>query len=252
MKLAVLILVTVACSKASPGGERSSAAPAPTANAVPHDVDEKAAERWLAVNDLRADAKTKTDPTTWPKDDPPALDFTKETGNAVIAYPEGRGGKDPLTNAPRFKLMHIVDDAFRLAPLVSSTDPANAKYNGAAYRPALGQMARAKYALMIVAEVALPSVDVGAKELTPGVFKGVAVLYEIETKHVLGGFEFAARSSDKVLTHTGNYTGEELDAVMHDFEKASIDAVTAGIKKRFPMAKVPPIIYLSSNEDDGL
>ncbi|MDB4954122.1 MAG: hypothetical protein JWO36_1691 [Myxococcales bacterium] len=257
MKLAVVFLFAVACGKGKSGGEGSGssaapAAPSGSAAAEADDPSSKAAEKWLAVNELRADSKTKTDPAAWPKDDVPGLDFTKETGDAVIVYPEGRGGKDPLTDAPRFKLMHIVDDAYRLAPLAVSTDASNAKYKAAAFRPALGQLARAKYALMVVADTELPKVDNVAKRFKSGELKGVAVLYEIESKKALGGFEVAATNSDKVLTYTGNYTGEELDAVMHDFEKAAIDSVTDGIKKRFPSAKVPPIIYLNSREDDGL
>ena len=52
----------------------------------------------------------------------------------------------------------------------------------------------------------------------------------------------------KITTRTGNYTGEELDTVLHDFENNAREALWKGLKTRFPSAKLPTIVYLDSKE----
>ena len=69
-----------------------------------------------------------------------------------------------------------------------------------------------------------------------------------ETKKWLGGVPLEARISDKVTTRTGNYQGQERDALMHDFEENARAALWKALKARFPSAKLPTIAYLSSKE----
>ena len=93
-----------------------------------------------------------------------------------------------------------------------------------------------------------PKVDVVVKSFTPGKLEGAGVLYEIESKKLLGGFPLEARNSAKVTTRTGGYTGQELDALMHDFENNAREALWKALKARFPSAKLPTIVYLDSKE----
>ena len=108
-------------------------------------------------------------------------------------------------------------------------------------------MQRAKYVLFVVAKVQEPKYYLG-KSFTPGKLEGAGVLYEIESKKLLGGFPLEARNSDKVQTRTGGYTGQELDYLMHDFEENARAALWKGLKARFPSAKQPTIAYLNSKE----
>ncbi|HUP93507.1 MAG TPA: hypothetical protein VM164_01275, partial [Burkholderiales bacterium] len=91
-------------------------------------------------------------------------------------------------------------------------------------------------------------IDVVVKRFSPGRLEGTALFYEIESKKLLGGFPIEARNSSKIKTRTGNYTGQELDAVMHDFENNAREALWKALKTRFPSAKIPAIVYLDSKE----
>ena len=122
-----------------------------------------------------------------------------------------------------------------------------AKYRTDKYKPALEQMQRAKYALFIVGKVQEPKFYLG-KSFTPGKLEAAGVLYEIESKKPLGGFPLEASNSDKVSTRTGNYQGQEADALMHDFETNARAALGRALKARFPSAKQPTIAYLNSKE----
>jgi len=213
------------------------------------DLTLAALERRMALNLMRKEVEA--DRAKWPKGDVPGLDFTK-SGNAVIVHHESGQHSDPigsvLKNAPPFKLLHLQDDPYRLTlrargiGLDKGED--KAKYRSDDYKPALQQMQRAKYALFIVGKVQEPNFDLG-KSFTPGKLEGAGVLYEIESKKLLGGFPLEARSSDKVSTRTGNYQGQELDALMYDFENNARAALWKALKARFPSAKLPTIAYLN-------
>ena len=215
------------------------------------DLTFAALEKRMALNALRKEVVTE--PAKWPKGDVPGLDFTK-AGNAVIVHHESGQLSNPfdaVTGAPPFKLFHLEHDPYRVTPrargigLDKGED--KAKYRTDMYKPALQQMQRAKYALFIVGKVQEPKFYLG-KSFTPGKLEGSAVLYEIEAKKLLGGFPLEARNSDKVSTRTGGYTGQELDALMHDLEENARAALWKALKARFPSAKQPTIAYLNSKE----
>lgn len=216
------------------------------------DLTSAALEKRVALNMMRKDVEA--DRAKWPKGDVAGLDFTK-TGNAIIVHPESGRLSDPLatlTGAVPFKLFHLEDDPYRVTPMARGigVDKAEdkAKYRGDKYKPALQQMQRAKYALFIAGKVQEPKIDLGGKAFTPGKLDGSAVLYEIESKKLLGGFPLEARNSAKVTTRTGSYTGQELDALMHDFENNARAALWKALKARFPSARLPTIVYLNSKE----
>jgi hypothetical protein len=216
------------------------------------DLTLAALEKRMALNAMRKEIVAE--PAKWPKGDVPGLDFTK-TGNAVIVHHESGQLSNPLdavTNAVPFKFFKLKDDPYRVTlrargiGLDKGED--KAKYRSDEYKPALQQMQRAKYVLFIAGKVQEPKIDLGGKSFTPGKFDGAGVLYEIESKRLLGGFPLAATNSDKVRTRTGNYTGQELDALMHDFEENARAALWKAMKTRFPSAKQPTIAYLNSKE----
>ena len=218
------------------------------------DLSFAALEKRVALNALRKEANP--DRAQWPKGDVPGLDFTKATGNAIVVHHESGQRANPFatlttTGAP-FRLFHIEDDPYRLAPAargIGLPKPEDkVKFRTDRYKPALEHIARAKYALFVVGKVEEPRVDVVAKSFSGGTLDGVAVLYEIESKKLLGGFPIEARNSAKIATRTGGYTGQELDAVMHDFENNARAALWKALKARFPSAKIPTIVYLDSKE----
>ena len=212
------------------------------------------AEKRVALNEWRREVSV--DRAKWPKGDVPGLDFTKEKGNAIIVHPESGRHSDPimgtLSNAPPFKLFHLEDDPYRVTSMARGAGldkpEDKAKYRTDKYKPALEHMARAKYVLFVVAKVQEPKVDAVVKRFTPGSLEGAGVLYEIESRKLLGGYPLEARNSDKVSSRTGGYTGQELDTLMHDFENNARAALSKGMKARFPSAKLPTIVYLDSKE----
>ena len=246
-RLMPALLAVAACAS----GELQAAA----AQADPlEDLSFAALEKRVALNALRKE--TNPDRAQWPKGDVPGLDFTKATGNAIIVHHESGQRANPFatltTSGAPFKLFHLEDDPYRLALAARgiglSKPEDKAKYRTEQYKPALAHIARAKYALFIVGKVEEPRVDVAVKSFSGGRLDGVAVLYEIEAKKLLGGFPIEARNSAKVTSRTGGYTGQELDAVMHDFENNARAAVWQGLKARFPSARLPTIVYLDSKE----
>ena len=215
------------------------------------DLTFAALEKRVALNMMRKEVEV--DRAKWPKGDVAGLDFTK-TGNAIIVHHESGQLSNPLdtlTGGVPFKLFHLQDDPYRLTPrargigLDKGED--KAKYRSDQYKPALQLMQRARYALFVVGKVQEPKFDLG-KSFTSGKLEAAGVLYEIESKKLLGGFPLEARSSDKVTTRTGNYQGQERDALMHDFEENARAALWKALKARFPSAKLPTIAYLSSKE----
>jgi len=216
------------------------------------DLTSSALEKRVALNMMRKEVIV--DPAKWPKGDVPGLDFTK-AGNAVIVHHESGQLSNPfdtLTNAVPFKFFKLGDDPYRVTPrargigLDKGED--KAKYRSDKYKPALEQMARSRYVLFIAAKVQEPKIDLGGKSFTPGTLRGAGVLYEIESTKLLGGFPLEARNSDKIKTRTGDYTGQALDALMHDFENNARAALWKALKARFPSAKLPTIVYLDSKE----
>ena len=206
--------------------------------------------RWAALYYLRKEVNAER--AAWPTDEEPELDFRKAEGNAIIVHHESGKHENPfevLTKGAAFKLFHIEDDPYRLAYSagdLSAKPEDKAKYRADQYKPALEQILRAKYAVFIVGKVKQPEVFAGS--FTPGKLEGVGVLYEIESKKLLGGFPLAASSSHEVRTRTGDYANQEHDAVLHDFENNARAALWTAIKARFPSVKLPTIVYLDSKE----
>ena len=212
------------------------------------DLTMAALEKRMALNAMRKEIVVE--PAKWPKGDVPGLDFTK-TGNAIIVHHESgqlSNVFDTVTGAVPFKLFHLQDDPYRLTPkargigLDKGED--KAKYRRDTYKPALQQMQRSKYALFIIGKVQEPKTGLSDK-FTSGKLEGSGVLYEIESKKLLGGFPLEARNSDKVKTRTGDYSGQALDALMFDFEENARAALWKALKARFPSAKQPTIAYLN-------
>lgn len=166
----------------------------------------------------------------------------------ALALAGGAAAADPMP----FKLFHLEDDPYRLTPRARGIGVEKgedkSKYRSDKYKPALEQMQRAKYALFIVGKVREPKIDLGGKSFEPGKLEGAGVLYEIESKRLLGGFPLEASNSDKVTTRTGGYRGQELAALMHDFENNARAALWKALKTRFPSAKLPTVVYLDSKE----
>ena len=243
--LILVLLAVVACA----GNELQGAAKPDPAE----DLSFAALEKRVALNALRKEVNL--DRAQWPKGDVPGLDFTK-AGNAIVVHHESGRRANPFATltatGPPFKLFHIEDDPYRLAPAARgiglSKPEDKVKFRADKYRPALEHIARAKYALFVVGKVEEPQVDVVAKSFRGGRLDGVAVLYEIESKKLLGGFTVEARNSPKITARTGGYTGQELDAVMHDFESNARAALWKGLTARFPSARRPTIVYLDSKE----
>jgi len=199
-RLFFVLLAVAACT----GGESQAAAAAKKADPL-EDLSFAALEKRVALNALRKEANL--DRAQWPKSDVPGLDFTKATGNAIIVHHESGQHANPfatLTNGRAFKLFHIEDDPYRLASSAHGIGLGKgedkAKYRTDKYKPALEHIARAKYALFVVGKVEVPRVDVVVKSFTSGRLEGAAVLYEIESKKLLGGFTVEARNSAKI-TH---------------------------------------------------
>ncbi len=217
------------------------------------DLTFAALEKRQALGALRK--QVIVDRAKWSKVDVPGLDFTTATGNAIIVHAESGRLKDPLTvltDAVPFKLFHLEDDPYRLAlsargiGLTKGQD--KAMYRTAKHRQTLEHMVRAKYVVFVVGELNEPKMNMTSKSFTAGKLEGAGILYEIDSKKPLGGFSIEAGNSPKVTTRVGGYTGQELDAVMHDFENNARAALWKGLKSRFPSAKIPTIAYLNSKE----
>jgi hypothetical protein len=251
-----VLLALVACKGEEPqkgaeaAGKPAAAAPE-SGKADP--LEDAVRSKRAAVFFLRKEVVA--DPAAWPKDEEPELDFRKQTGNAIVVHAESGRHADPLDSLTRgaaFKLFHIEDDPYRLAARAYSMldkPEDQSKYRTAEYRPSLEHLGRAKYVLFVVGKVEQPQVVFAAtKSFTPGRLQAAAVLYEIESKKLLGGFPLEARNSDKVNA-TADFTTQAQEAVLHDFENNAREALWKGLKGRFPSAKVPPIAHLNSKED---
>jgi hypothetical protein len=217
------------------------------------DLASAAFSKWAALYYLRKEVSL--DRAAWPSEEP-ELDFRKETGNAIVVHHESGRHDNPLevlTRGAAFKLFHLEDDPYRLAQAAGSftaKPEEKAKYRVDRYKPALEHMVRAKYAVYVVAKVQQPQVDSpSTRSFSPGKLEGAGVLYEIESKKLLGGFLLEARSSDKVNVRSGAYTGQGHDSVLHDFENNAREALWKALKARFPSARLPTIVYLDSKEE---
>lgn len=260
--LVVVLLAVAGCrgeepqKSASPGGPPAVAGASAVETAKPDPLEDLASaafSKWATLYQLRKEVSL--DRAAWPNEEP-ELDFRKETGNAIVVHHESGRHENPLevlTKGAAFKLFHLEDDPYRLAQAAgsfTSKPEEKAKYRADKYKPALEHIVRAKYAVYVVAKVQQPRVDSAAtRSFSPGKLEGAGVLYEIESKKLLGGFPIEARNSDNVNVRTGGYTGQEHDSVLHDFESNAREALWKALQARFPSARLPTIVYLDSKED---
>jgi len=234
-------------------GSQGSAAEAAAAVAVAETDTPafKALEKNVTINQLSHEAK-KTDPATWPKDDVADLDFTLETGNAVLVLRKTGGELDEiLVNAPKFQLFHAEDDPSLIARYANGIGlpegDTKATYQDKRFAPALATAARAKYAMLLTTELTRPDLDMGnGKKFTPGAVKGRGVLYELESQKLLGGIEFIGTNSDEVMVVKGN-TSDHPRKLVHDLERNTREALRKAVIARFPSAKVPTWTYYEPN-----
>ena len=263
MRALLPVLLAVAACKGEEAQKPTAAgAPPAVAEATPvaskpdpfEDLSSAAFSKWAALYRLRKEVSL--DRTAWPSDQEPELDFRKDAGNAIIVHHESARHEDPLdglTKGAAFKLFHLEDDPYRLAQAAgdySARSEDKAKYRTGKYKPALEHIVRATYVVYVVGKVQQPRVDFAAtRSFSPGKLEGAGVLYEIESKKLLGGFPLEARSSDKVSTRTDDSTARAQDAVLHDFENNARDALWKALKARFPSVRLPTIVYLDSRED---
>ena len=261
--LVAALLVVAGCKGEEPQKPAPASGPPTVAGAAAvetkksdpfEDLSSAAFSKWAALYRLRKEVSL--DRAAWPSDQEPELDFRKETGNAIVVHHESGRHDNPLeglTRGAAFKLFHLEDDPYRLAQAAGSftaKPEEKAKYRADKYKPALVHIVRAKYAVYVVGKVQQPQVDFAAtRSFSPGKLEGAGVLYEIESKQLLGGFLLEARNSDKINVRTGNYTGQEHDSVLHDFESNAREALWKALKARFPSVRLPTIVYLDSKEE---
>ena len=257
------LLVVAGCKgeqpqKPAPASEppavTAAAAVEPKKSEPLEDLASAAFSKWAALYRLRKEVNL--DRASWPTDQEPELDFRKETGNAIVVHHESGRHDNPLdglTKGAAFKLFHLEDDPYRLAQAAgsfSAKPEEKAKYRTDKYKPALEHIVRAKYAVYLVGKVQQPQVGLAAtRSFSPGKLEGAGVLYEIESKQLLGGFLLEASNSDKVNVRSGDYTGQEHDTVLHDFENNAREALWKALKARFPSVRLPTIVYLDSKEE---
>ena len=252
--LVAALIAVVACKGEEPPKPPAAGNTAPVAR-KPDPFEELSAaafSRWVELYRLRKEVSL--DRATWPGEEP-ELDFRKDAGNAIIVHHESARHENPLdtlTSGPAFKLFHLEDDPYRLAWTVGdpTTRPEDkARFRSGKYKPALEHIVRARYAVYVVGKVQQPRVDFAVtRSFSPGNLEGAGVLYEIESKKLLGGFPLEARNSETVRASTESATRAH-EAVLHDFESNAREALWKALKARFPSARLPTIVYLDSRED---
>lgn len=174
----------------------------------------------------------------WPTDEThPSFDDGKD-GDAIVVM---RDDLRDLHCIPyvRARCTTIDFDPVRVAlqmldlaqPEREALNPSNARY----YQKHLEQIDRARYALIVTAhEVQLPTTE-GAASYEGGYVKGAALLYEIDSRRLRGGFEYFAENRWQV---TGSDRTIE-DKLQRDLEARFSEAIIEGIVRRFPDGTAP-------------
>jgi len=173
----------------------------------------------------------------WPTD-PVAPDFDDAAGDAVVVM---RDDLRDLHTAPyvRLRCTSLDFDPVRVAvqmlglatPERECLDAPDLKF----YVRHLEQLARARYALIVVMhEVRLPSTE-GAASFEAGRVHGAALLFEIESRELRGAFEYHAENSWQLK---GNDRTID-DKLRADLASRFSNAIVRGIGERFPAGRAP-------------
>ncbi len=240
MKRWVLAIGLLGCK----GGDEPRTAPVPTGSARPaapdiQGINVRALRGVGAIHDVyRAAQDAAQDRTTWPTAAVPGLDFARPSGNALVIHRDSRTGVDPVSGIPGFQLFAINDDPFLLAQYVHGVGVDKGMYRSANYLPQLELIGHATYVVLVFGDVTYPQLI--GKEFTGGHFDGAAVIFELESKRLLGGVELAASNSDAV--DPGATGRDGMAAVMKDFQGNTRKALAMALQTRFPDAKLPPYL----------
>jgi hypothetical protein len=166
----------------------------------------------------------------WPTG-PAAPDFT-ETGEAIIVL---RDDLDAGDRALPVRLVPLDDDPYRVARWFLG-GPGMLKYPKlTVYEPLLGQIERARYALVIVMHEATPAFADGAGHFTAGQVSAAGLLVELASAELRGAFEFTARSSGEVDSRRGLMDSALREDLSMQFQRALV----AALVRRFPDARPP-------------
>ncbi|MDQ3341869.1 MAG: hypothetical protein M4D80_42525, partial [Myxococcota bacterium] len=223
--LALVLLALVACK------ERPAPAPAqppPPADAALLDeaLRSKALEKKVALYGLRSEIKIEAESSApWPTDEVHDLDF-RRTGNAIIAYRETGLPFVTASKARPFELLPLVDDPWNAVTYVR--EHADVKL-----APALEQMVRAKYVLFVMGNQDQPMML--GSSYTPAKLSATGLLYEIESKKLLGGLSFRATNTEGLTLKRDN-DAANYDTLMSDFETNARTALWTSVKARFSSA----------------
>lgn len=177
----------------------------------------------------------------WPTDDARPNFDDGENGDAFVVM---RDDLRDLHQIPyvRARCTTIDFDPVRVAlqmldfahPEREAINPSNARY----YKKHLEQIDRARYVLIVLThEVELPTTE-GAASYVGGHVKGAALLYEIDTATLRGGFEYYAENRWQVQGSDRTIAGK----LQRDLESRFSAAIIDGIKRRFPEGDAPSTV----------
>ena len=200
----------------------------------------KALEKKVQLYELRRELRVEAEASTpWPTADVPGLDFTK-SGNAIVAYKETGMPFVTISKARPFELLPLEDDPFRATSHVRGIGVRDGapetEYRDVKYQPALEQMIRAKYVVFVMGNQDQP-ITAGDIFL-PARLSATCLLYEIETKQLLGGVQITATNTAELKLKKGDEDGN-LERLMTDFEHNARTALWSALKARFPSVKTP-------------
>lgn len=245
------LLALVACRSSEPPQQRPPPPP-PTAHDAAAPAWNEAlaqalvgpradvAKAYLAMKALR---KMQAEGDLALPDGPlPALDFTHETGDAILSSPPWQA-REPITEEPQLRVVHLADDPYRLASLadgVLARDEDKATYRAARFRPALEHLARARHVVFVVGTT--------ATTIHPARFDGIALVYELSSTQLLAGIPLHVTGRSEVRASTAGHLFRRLDPVVLDLEARVRDALWDGLRARAPAVKVPALAYVAIDD----
>lgn len=172
----------------------------------------------------------------WPTGDV-EIDFTVETGSGVMAMREDLGLTTRVGLSLRFATIDFDPVRVCLQMLGLMTQPhdyidrRHAKF----YKRHLEQVARATHVLVVVTdEIRLPRTE-GAASFEGGQVHGNALLVELGTGELRGGFPYLAVNRDQVKARDATIDHKLHDDLARRFGQALLD----GLHQRFPSARPP-------------
>jgi hypothetical protein len=161
---------------------------------------------------------------------------------AVLAEEAENPTADP---EPELRFQDVTNDAHRFvkAFVGVNVEPFNGIVEWAGHDVDFKRFEHLKYVLVIYpTKTQLPHKD-GSEKFTGGAVTSDAVLVELSTNKILGGFSVSAASSDKVLSeNVDGHLGEDKhyqESLDKDLALQWGKALTDGITKRWPGTQVP-------------